>query len=125
MAYSIDFRRKVLEIKEHDGLGLEETAHRFGMSESSVRRWLKCLEPCQTRNKPATKIDMERLTRDVEQYPDAYQYERAERFGCSQRGICEALKRLKIRRKKTFSHPKADEEVQKTCQEHSVMRRTA
>ena len=38
----------------------------------------------------------DRLIRDVEQHPDAFQHERAERFGCSQRGICEALKRLKI-----------------------------
>jgi hypothetical protein len=36
----------------------------------------------------------------VEIYPDAYQYERAERLGCSQRGIGEALKRLKITYKK-------------------------
>ena len=111
MAYSIDFRRKVLEIKDQDGLSLEETALRFGVSKSSVSRWAKRLEPCLTRNKSATKITPDRLIRDVEQHPDAYQHERAERFGCcSQRGICEALKRLKISRKKTFFHPKADEE---------------
>ena len=102
MAYSIDFRRKVLEIKDQDGLSFEETALRFGVSKSSVSRWAKRLEPCRTRNKPATKIDPDQLMRDVEQHPDAYQYERAERFGCSQRGICEALKRLKTSRKKNF-----------------------
>jgi len=48
------------------------------------------------------KINRDRLIRNVEQHPDAYQHERAERFGCSQRGICEALKRLKISRKKNF-----------------------
>jgi transposase len=52
--------------------------------------------------KPATKIHPERLIRDVEQHPDSFQHERAERFGCSQRGICEALKRLKISRGKNF-----------------------
>jgi transposase len=72
------------------------------VSKSSVSRWAKRLEPCRTRNKPATKIAPERLIRDVEQHPDAFQHERAERFGCSQRGICEALKRLKISRKKNF-----------------------
>jgi transposase len=107
MGYSIDFRRKVLEIKERDGLSLGETAHRFGISESSVFRWTKRLEPCHLRNKPATKIDMELLVRDVELYPDAYQHERAERFGCSQRGIGEALKRLKISRKKNFLPPES------------------
>jgi transposase len=114
MGYSIDFRRKVLEIKDRDRLSFEETASRFGISKSSVSRWAKRLAPCQTRNKPATKkIDMERLVRDVETHPDAYQHERAERFGCSQRGMCEALKRLKIRREKTFFHPKADETCSK------------
>lgn len=102
MACSIDFRRKVLEIKDRDGLSFEETALRFGVSKSSVSRWAKRLEPCLTRNKPATKITAERLVSDVERHPDAYQHERAERFGCSQRGICEALKRLKISRKKNF-----------------------
>jgi transposase len=100
MACSIDFRRKVLEIKERDSLSFEETAFRFGISESSVFRRSKRPEPCLTRNKPATKIDMSRLALDAEQRPDAFQHERAERFGCSQRGICEALKRLKITGKK-------------------------
>ena len=100
MTYSTDFRRKVLEIKEREGLSFEKAAARFGVGKSSVQRWTECLEPCRKRNKPATKIDMELLGQDVELYPDAYQYERAERLGCSQRGIGEALKRLSISRKK-------------------------
>ncbi|BAP57310.1 transposase [Thioploca ingrica] len=51
-------------------------------------------------NRSTTKIDMEALKRDVEQYPDAYQYERAKRLGVSRRGIGYALKRLEISRKK-------------------------
>ena len=100
MTYSTDFRRKVLEIKERDGLSSEKVAALFGVGKSSVSRWAKRLEPCRTRSKPATKIDMKLLARDVGLYPDAYQYERAERFGCGRRGIGEALKRLKISRKK-------------------------
>jgi transposase len=91
-----------LEIKSRESLSFEEVALRFGVRKSSVSRWAKRLEPCLTRKKPATKINPDRLIRDVEQHPDAYQHERAERFGCSQRGICEALKRLKISRKKNF-----------------------
>ncbi len=102
MAYSIDFRRKVLEIKARECLSFEKTVHRFGVSKSSMSRWAKRLEPCGTRNKSATKIAPDQLIRGVEQHPDAYQHERAERFGRSQRGICEALKRLKISRKKNF-----------------------
>ena len=48
---------------------------------------------------------MELLGQDVGLYPDAYQYERAERLGCSRRGIGNALKRLKISRKKNFFAP--------------------
>jgi transposase len=53
---SINFRRKVWEIKDRDGLSFEEAALRFEVSKSSVSRWAKRLEPCRTRNKPATKI---------------------------------------------------------------------
>jgi predicted transcriptional regulator len=105
MTYSTDFRRKVLEVKERDGLSFEKTAALFGVGKSSVQRWIKHPEPCRNRNKPATKIDMDLLSQDADLYPDAYQHERAERFGCSQRGIGEALKRLSISRKKNFFAP--------------------
>jgi hypothetical protein len=42
----------------------------------SVTRWVKNPIPKQIRNKPATKIDMIALARDVQEYPDAYQAER-------------------------------------------------
>ena len=100
MTYSLDFRRKVLSIKNKENLTFEETAIRFEISKASLTRWSICLAPKKTRNKPATKIDMEALKKDVELYPDAYQYERAARLGASQRGIGHALKRLKISYKK-------------------------
>lgn len=100
MTYSIDFRKKVLSIKDKEGLTIEETAKRFDVGVASVVRWSGRLEPCLTRNKPATKINMDALAKDVEIYPDAYQYERAGRFNVSQRGIGDALKRLKISHKK-------------------------
>jgi transposase len=100
MTYSTDFRCKVLTIKEQENLSYEETAQRFKIGIASLTRWNAKLEPQLTRNKPATKIDMEVLAKDVETYPDAYQYERAKRLGVSQRGIGLALKRLKISYKK-------------------------
>ena len=87
MTYSIDFRRKAFLIKEPEHLSFEATAERFGVGNTSVFRWSKPIEAPRTRNKPATKIDMEVFKRDVEQDPDAYQYERAERLGVSPRGI--------------------------------------
>jgi hypothetical protein len=43
---------------------------------------------------------MEALAGDVENTPDAYQYERAARRGVSQRAIGDALKRLNVSDKK-------------------------
>ena len=43
---------------------------------------------------------MEKLKKDVELYPDAYQYERAERLGVGQNCIFHGLKRLQISYKK-------------------------
>lgn len=104
MTYSIDFRHQALLIKEQDDLSFEATAERFGVSKMSVLNGSKQIEAQGTRQKLATKIDMEALKRDVEQDPDAYQYERAERFGVSRRTIGYALKRLGINRKKKPFH---------------------
>ena len=104
MTYSIDFRRQALKIKAQDKLSFEATAKRFGIGKASIVRWSKQIEAKKTRNTPASKIDMYALRQDVELNPDAYQYERAERFGVSQTGICYALKRLGISRKKKHSH---------------------
>ena len=119
MTYSTDFRRKVIGIKEQENLTTEEAAKRFGIGTANFSRWNKNLEPKRTRNKPAAKIDMEALRRDVESYPDAYHHERASRFGVSEGGIRKALKRLGIsykknteasqsRRRRTASLPRED-----------------
>jgi transposase len=99
MTYSTDFRRQALLIKQQDELSFEAIAKRFGVSQSSVFRWSKSIEAQCTRTKSATKIDMEALKQDVESYPDAYQYERAEYLGVGRRGIGYAWKRLGISRK--------------------------
>jgi transposase len=100
MTYSLDFRRKALAIREQEDLTIAEVATRFGVGIASVVRWLKQVEPQRTRNKPATKIDMAALVQDVRDNPDAYQYERAQRLGVSQRGIGHALRRLGVTYKK-------------------------
>jgi transposase len=99
MTDSLDFRQKVLLTNPRDELSFAEVSERFGVGKASVLRWSKPIEAQGTRNKPATKINMEGLKTDVEMYPDAYPYERAERFGVSPRGIGYAWKRLGISRK--------------------------
>lgn len=60
---------------------------------------------------------MAALKKHVEEYPDAYQYERAAVLGVSASGIWSALKRLGVTYKKTLCHPKADPEKHSTfCQ---------
>jgi transposase len=101
MTYSLDFRKKVLAVKKRENLSFEKVAQRFDIgSKNTVFRWSIKLEPCKTRNKPATKIDMDALARDVELYLDAYQYERAQRLGVSESCVQSALKRLDISHKK-------------------------
>jgi transposase len=94
MTYSLDFRRKVLSTREAEGLTISEVAGRFCVGVASVVRWVKRLEPCTSRYKPATRIDRIALARDVREHPDAYQAERAARLGGSVRGIGHALHRM-------------------------------
>ena len=72
MTYSIDFRRKGLEIKEKEKLSFAEVSKRFGVAVNSMFLFSKKLAPQRTRDKPATKIDREALKQDIETFPDAY-----------------------------------------------------
>ncbi|WP_320157844.1 IS630 transposase-related protein [Psychrobacter urativorans] len=47
------------------------------------------------------------LLNDVKEYPDDYQYERARRLNCSTTGIQNALKRLRISKKKDAGTPQS------------------
>ena len=107
MGYSLDFRKRVLEIREKEKLSVAETAKRFGVGTASITRWIKRIEPCLKRNKPATKINMEKLKKDVEENPDSYLEERAKKFKVSASAIFYALQRLNIRYKKNFKTPQS------------------
>ena len=79
-------------------------------------RWQRNMTPCMTRDKPATRLDMAQLAKDVEQAPDAYQWERAQRLGVAERTIGYGLQRLGISYKKTRQHPKANEQARRDFQ---------
>lgn len=102
MAYSLDFRKQVFKVQKKENLSDQEVSIRFGISPRSLQRWKKRLEPITRRNKPATKINMDAFKKDVEENPDSYQYERAQKFGVSESVIYYALKRLKISNKKNI-----------------------
>lgn len=100
MTYDLKFRRHVLATRDKAGLSFAQTATRFNLSIQTVFSWSKRLVPKLTRTKPSSKIDMLQLAEDVEKYPDAYQYERAERLGVTQRCVGYALQRLGVTYKK-------------------------
>lgn len=105
MTYSIDFRRKVFAYKEKHQLTFEQTSKHFEINISTLFRWKNKLEPCTQRVKPATKVDMDALSKDVERHPDDYQWERAQRLNVGQPAIHYALKRLNITFKKNSKSP--------------------
>lgn len=100
VTYPISFRKKVLNIKEKESLSFAEVAKRYNLSKTTVFKWSKKLEPAKKRYRKPTKIDMELLKKDIEQYPDSYCYERAERLGVSATGIRDAQYRLGVSYKK-------------------------
>ena len=100
MTYSLDFRRRVMNLKETRGLSFQQTSDLFGISMRSLFRWSDRLEPCTTRSSYIQKLDPVALARDVEEYPDSYQKERAARLGVSESAIKVGLKKLGITRKK-------------------------
>ncbi|MBM3467866.1 MAG: transposase [Alphaproteobacteria bacterium] len=105
MTYSHDFRKKVLFIKEKECLSFANIAKRFDIGIATVVRWTKNIDAKTSRNKLATKINMDALMKDVQAYPDAYQYERAQRLNVSKTGIGYALKRLGVTYKKNLKSP--------------------
>ena len=100
MTYSLLFRKKVLAVREKEGLSIAQVAKRFDVGIASVTRWLKRVEPIKHYKRPWLKIDMYALAQDIRDYPDAYLRERAERFGVSINAIFHALRRLNVTVKK-------------------------
>ncbi|QQR54204.1 transposase [bacterium] len=106
MAYSLDFRRRVLKIREELKLTAEQTAEKFQVGSATLFRWMKKVEP-KKRNKRATKIDMKALEEDVLRCPDAYERERAVKLGVAKSTVHYALKRLGITHKKNAQTPES------------------
>jgi transposase len=108
MTYSVHFRKKVLKIKEIEKLSYAEVAKKFSISKTTILRWEKKIDPQKTRNRKPSKIDMEALKKDIEQYPDSYYYERAQRLGgITTSGVRDAIYRLGVSYKKNSKSPKS------------------
>jgi transposase len=103
--HSLDFRKRVFAMKEKENLTFAQTSKRFGVGMRTLFAWQKRLEPKLTRNKPATKIDMNALQRDVRTHPDRFQWERAQDYNVSAWAIGKALRRLHLSLKKNSVSP--------------------
>lgn len=89
--YSIDFRKRVLAIGKKEILSIRKLGERFGIASRTIVSWNQRLSPILKSKKPPTKISYEVL-KDVEQYSDAYGYERARQLGVSKTCIYASFK---------------------------------
>ena len=104
MSYDKKFKLRAIEYHE-EGNSTRQTSQVFKISPNTLNTWLKqyrehgsfVVKPRETTHGKLKEQDMLDFLADS---PDAYQYEMAEHFGCSQVAICKALKRFGISRKK-------------------------
>jgi len=102
MAYSPDFRKKVLETLSR-GLSVRTTAALFGIHFTTIQNWKKYPEKAKTPQKrPPKKIRTEELLADIEMYPTDYLSERAKRFKCTPAAIRKAMLRNKFSKKRRY-----------------------
>ena len=81
------------------------TAEVFKVSASTLQKWKSQLKETGTlapkkRRETWRKIEPKKLKQYNEEHPDAYLWEIAEVFGCTEAAVRKAFKRLKITRKK-------------------------
>lgn len=60
----------MFSVKEKQGFTSEQISDRFDVPIRTLFRWQQCLEPCLIRNRPATKINMGALAKDVNAHLD-------------------------------------------------------
>jgi len=109
VAYSDDLKKKVIEYLG-DGHSQREARDSFHISLSAINKWSQQYERTgEMKNKPLNrsfkKLDPEKLKAYVQEHPDAYQKEMAEKFGCSPSAVRKALRKLGITHKKNETIP--------------------
>jgi len=77
----------VIKNTKQQGMSITQACAFYDIRKATLQNWLKEPSIKLTRNKPPSKIPNEALLKDVEQQPDDYMHERAQRFDCSKSGI--------------------------------------
>ncbi|WP_141666751.1 IS630-like element ISSsu3 family transposase, partial [Streptococcus suis] len=98
MAYSLDFRKKVLAYCEKTG-SITEASAIFQVSRNTIYQWLKLKEKTgelhhQVKGTKPRKVDRDKLKNYLETHPDAYLTEIASEFDCHPTAIHYALKAM-------------------------------
>ena len=105
MAYSKDYRKRVLEFCYDEGHTLEETRRVFDVSITAIGEWRRLREEtgeleCRPLNREARIYKGEKLSAYIAENPDATLQDIADQFGGSTTGAFYALERNKITLKK-------------------------
>ncbi|WP_367985612.1 IS630 family transposase [Streptococcus sp. ZY1909104] len=114
MAYSLDFRKKVLAYCQKTG-SITEASVVFDISRNTIYQWLKLMETTgelhhQVKGTKPRKVDREKLKNYLEAHPDAFLTEIASEFGCHPTAIHYALKAMGYTRKKSCTYYEQDPE---------------
>nr|WP_272506305.1 IS630 transposase-related protein [Moraxella bovis] len=103
MAYSVELKQKALDYLEVCG-NINQVATAFGVDRSTIRAWVKKKQSgnlaCCSGGYRYSKIDKQKLLEFIQDNPDAYLYEIAQVFDCSNVAVFKALKRMNITLKK-------------------------
>ena len=104
MAYSLDFRKKVLAYCTKTG-NISEAAEVFQISRNTIYQWQKLKEKTgdlrhQVKGTKPRKVDRDKLKNYLKTHPDAYLTEIASEFDCHPTAIHYALKAMGYTRKK-------------------------
>jgi transposase len=109
VACSLDLRQRVVKMIRNEGKTQDETAERFQVSVSSIKRWLKRknLIPDKPGPTSSRQINREALLEVVKSKPDGYLDEYAEILNAKRSTVAYNLKQLGISRKKNHAIQRA------------------
>jgi putative transposase len=105
--YSIDLRKRVLSFIEEGHGGITKASRVFSIGKSAIYSWINKKKTTGSiditkRIKKPRKFKKHDLINYINKHPDAYLHEIAKNFNMSISGVCRALKRLNITRKKSL-----------------------
>ena len=103
MAYGIDYKKRALAYKD-EGHTFKELYAAFKIPSATYYDWKKKLEQgvlgVKIKRSRKRKIDPEKLKQVIEEKPDAYLREIAEKFDCSINAVHKRLAQMEITYKK-------------------------